>query len=158
MMNPALSRAATTFLKGALLLTFFLFAPAPAGGAETGAVELTIGTILASNEGEHFDPKLARMKEKLKVFKYRSYRLVKEESQRVFWQTDGRFAVPGGRSLVVVPQHYRNKQVSLKVRLLEGEKAFFDTTVQLPNRGNFLLGGPKHDGGVLIILISAAAG
>lgn len=120
-------------------------------------VQLRIGTILASNENEDFDPKLSRMKNQLEVIKYSSYRLIKEESQRVDWHSQAVFEIPGGRSLVVIPQEYRNQRLALKVRLLEGEKPLVDTTVRLRNRGYFLLGGPAHEGGVLILSISGIA-
>lgn len=139
-------------------LVLGLFA-ANLGAAERApqGVQLRIGTILASNESEDFDPKLSRMKNQLEVIKYSSYRLVKEESQRVDWRRNAVFEIPGGRSLVVVPQEYRNQRLALKVRLIEGEKPLLDTTVRLRNRGYFLLGGPAHEGGVLILSISATA-
>lgn len=139
-------------------LVLGLFA-ANLGAAERApqGVQLRIGTILASNESEDFDPKLSRMKNQLEVIKYSSYRLVKEESQRVDWRRNAVFEIPGGRSLVVVPQEYRNQRLALKVRLIEGEKPLLDTTVRLRNRGYLLLGGPAHEGGVLILSISATA-
>jgi len=118
-------------------------------------VQLNIGTILASNESDGFDSKLSKMKNQLEVIKYRSYHLVKEESQKVPWNGNAVFEIPGGRTLMVMPQEYRNNRVSLKVRLQEGEKPLLDTTVRIRNRGNFLLGGPAHEGGVLILSISA---
>jgi hypothetical protein len=81
--------------------------------------------------------------------------LIREESQKGSWQGNAVFEIPGGRSLLVTPQELRNNRISLKVRLLEGEKPIVDTTVRFPNRGNFLLGGPAHEGGVLILSISA---
>ena len=118
------------------------------------AVQLIIGTILASNESEDFDSKLSKMKNQLEVIKYRSYRLIKEESQKVPWLGNAAFEIPGGRTLTVVPQEYRNNRLALKVRLQDGEKPLLDTTVRIRNRGNFLLGGPAHEGGVLILSIS----
>lgn len=134
-----------------------LLLPAGVGGAEQKLprVQLRIGTILASNESEDFDAKLSKMKNQLEVIKYSSYRLIKEESQRVEWRANAIFEIPGGRSLVVIPQEYRNQRLALKVRLLEGEKPLLDTTVRLRNRGYFLLGGPPHEQGVLILSISA---
>lgn len=128
------------------------------GAADKGpqGVQLNIGTILASNESEDFDARLSKMKNQLEVIKYSSYRLIKEESQKVPWNGNALFEIPGGRTLTVMPQEYRNNRVSLKVRLLEGEKPLLDTTVRIRNRGNFLLGGPAHEGGVLILSISAA--
>lgn len=141
-----------------LLFSLWLLLLAGAGlGAEKGQreVQLKIGTIHASNETECLDPALSKIKNQLEVIRYRCYRLVKEETQKVPWQTNASFEIPGGRSLVVVPQEYRNQRLSLTVSLLEGDKPLLDTTVRLRNRGNFLLGGPAHEGGVLILSISA---
>lgn len=130
----------------------------PLWAAEGGPrrVQIKIGTILASNQSDEFDPKLSRMKNQLKVMKYRSYRLLKEQSQSVPWQVEAVFELPGGRRLAVTPQEYRDKGLGLKVRLSEGEKPLADTTVRLADNGNFLLGGPEHEGGVLIISIAAS--
>jgi hypothetical protein len=133
-------------------------APLGAADAEKGpqAVQLKIGTILATNQADCLDGQLAKMKQQLEVIKYRCYRLIREESQKASWEANTVFDIPGGRRLIVAPQEYRNNRVSLKVRLQEGEKPIVDTTVRFPNRGNFLLGGPAHEGGVLILSISAA--
>ncbi|MGH7775485.1 MAG: hypothetical protein ACREQA_24935 [Candidatus Binatia bacterium] len=143
-----------------LLFSLWLaFLSTDLGAAQKGqqAVQVQIGTILASNESEDFDPKLSKIKKQLEVIKYSSYRSIKEETKKVPWQTNVVFEIPGGRSLVVMPHEYRNQRLSLKVRLLQGDKPLLDTTVWLQNRGNFLLGGPPHEGGVLILSISAVA-
>ena len=141
------------------LFSLWLLVAAPLGAAEQPAqpVQLKIGTIIATNQAECLDSQLAKLKQQLEVVKYRCYRLIREESQKGTWQGNTVFEIPGGRSLVVQPFEFRNSRVSLKVRLLEGEKPIVDTTVRFPNKGNFLLGGPPHEGGVLILSISAAA-
>jgi hypothetical protein len=130
-----------------------------ADGAENGSkpVQVKIGTILASNESDQFDARLKPMERQLKVMKYRSYRLLKEDSQSVPWNDSATFEIPGGRSLAVSPQDSKDKQIALKVRLTEGTKPLLDTTVRLQGRGYFLLGGPPHEGGALVISISASA-
>jgi hypothetical protein len=120
-------------------------------------VQLKIGTILASNQNDEFDSKLAPLEKQLKVMKYRSYKLLKEESQNVQGQASATFSVPGGRSLVVTPQESKNNQHALKVHLQHGDKPVLDTTVRLKNGGNFILGGPPHEGGVLVLSIWATA-
>jgi hypothetical protein len=121
-------------------------------------VQVTIGTILVSNQNDEFDPKLKNMEKQLRVLKYRSYRLLKDETQTVPWRGDKSFDIPGGRSLTVTPQEFQNNRVSLKVRLTERNKPLLDTTVTVPNKGHFLyLGGPPHEGGTLVLSISAAA-
>jgi hypothetical protein len=121
------------------------------------SVHVTIVTVLASNQNDEFDAKLKGMEKQLKVLKYRSYRSLKNESQNVAWQGAGVFEIPGGLSLTVVPQEFRNNRIALKVRLTEGQKPLLDTTVRIPNKGNLILGGPPHEGGALVWSISAAA-
>lgn len=144
-------------LRLTLLFSFCLLPLASLRAAEKAPqeVELRIGIILASNGSDDFDPRLAKMKNQLEVIKFRSYRLIKEESKKVPWQNNAVFEIPGGHSLVVMPQEFRNRRLFVKVRLLGGEAPLLDTTVSLRNRGNFLLGGPAYEGGVLILSISA---
>jgi hypothetical protein len=131
--------------------------PTNAAESYSQAVRVKIGTILANNQSDEIDPKLNAVKNQLKVMKYRSYRLLKEETQDVPWRANAAFDIPGGRLLTVTPQEFRNKQLSLKVRLQQGDKPIVDTIVRLNDGGNFLLGGPAHEGGVLVLSISATA-
>jgi hypothetical protein len=141
------------------LFSLWLIFAAPLGAAEQPAqpVQIKIGTIMATNQAECLDSQLAKLKQQLEVVKYRCYRLMREDAQKGGWQANSSFDIAGGRSLHVTPLECRNNRVSLKVRLLEGEKPIVDTTVRFPNKGNFLLGGPAHEGGVLILSISAMA-
>jgi hypothetical protein len=142
----------------ALLFSFLgVLAAAYLGAAETASqpVRIKIDTILASNQNGDFDSRLKPLEKQLKVLKYRSYRLLKEESQDVVSQGNGSFQIPGGRTLIVSPQDFRDQQIALKVRLQGGEKPLLDTTLKLHNKGNFILGGPPHEGGVLVLAIWA---
>ena len=129
-----------------------------AGAAEKQpqSVQVSIGTILASNQNDEFDTKLKALETQMKVMKYRSYRLLKNESQTVPWQGEKVFEIPGGRSLAVTPQEFKENRISVKVRLTQGQKPVIDTTVRIPNKGNFIVAGPPHEGGVLVLSISAA--
>ncbi len=145
-----------------LVLLFSLVSIAMAVGGEAAekvpqAVQVTIRTILAGNKSDEFDPKLKDMEAQLKPLKYRSYRSLKDDGQTVPWQGTKSFDIPGGRTLTVVPQECQNNRIALKVRLTQGEKPVLDTTVRITNKGNFILGGPPHEGGTLVLSISAAA-
>ena len=145
-------------LKPSLLSSALLVAVhANAADNSIQPVQLKIGTILASNQSDEFDARLKPLEKQLKVMKYRSYRLLKEDSQSVPWNDSATFEIPGGRSLAISPQDSKDRQIALKVRLTEGPKPLLDTTVRLQSRGYFLLGGPPHEGGALVISISASA-
>jgi hypothetical protein len=144
----------------ALLFSAFLVSAVGLGGAaekNPQSVQVTIRTILAGNKADEFDAKLKGMEQQLKALKYRSYRSLKDDSKVVSWQGTQSFDIPGGRTLTVTPQEFQDNRIAVKVRLTEGEKPVVDTTVKIPNKGNFILGGPAHEGGVLVLSISAAA-
>ena len=120
-------------------------------------IKIKIVSILATNQTGEFDARLKPLEKQLRVLKYKSYRLLKEESQSVPPQGNGTFEVPGGRSLTVSPQDFSSQQIALKVHLQGSEKPLLDTTLKLKNKGNFILGGPPHEGGVLVLAIWATA-
>ncbi|HEY7553485.1 MAG TPA: hypothetical protein VIH18_01645 [Candidatus Binatia bacterium] len=144
----------------ALLFSFFLCSAAIsviAADKSFQSVQITIKTISASKQGDEFDARLAPLEKQLKALNYRSYRLLKEETQTARWQGNANFEIPGGRVLTVRPQEVTNNQLGLRVQLKQGDKPQLETTVRLINGGNFILGGPPHEGGVLVLSISATA-
>jgi hypothetical protein len=123
---------------------------------ESTGVELRIGAVFASNTEQSFDQRLATMRRQFDtLFPYTSYRLIKEELRTVAWGRQAGFDLPGGRYLLVIPREYKDGRVSMKLMLVEGSKPLFDTVVGLRNQGTFLIGGPRHQDGVLIIAIGA---
>jgi hypothetical protein len=130
---------------------------ATASLARAGGVNVTIGSVLATDGGQpEFDARLVAMKPQFdSLFRYSSYRLVKEETRALAWGEGASFDIPGGRYLVVAPKELRDAKVSMQVMLLEGGRPLVDTAVALRDHGVLLVGGPKQQEGVLIIAISA---
>lgn len=120
------------------------------------SVQVTVRSILASNQSNEFDPKLKNLEQQLKPLKQRSFRALKDDTQIIPWQGSKAFEIPGGRSLTIATQEFQNNRIGLKIRLTQGDKPLIDTVVKIPNKGNIILGGPAHDGGSLVLSISAA--
>ena len=135
-----------------------MLAVAITGTAQTQPqnIEVRIGAILASNQNDEFDARLKGLEKQLRVLKYRSYRLLTDKSENIPRNGNKVFEIPGGRSLMVTPQEFQDNRIALQVRLTDGKKPLLDTTVRIANKGNFILGGPPHEGGVLVLSISAA--
>jgi hypothetical protein len=120
------------------------------------AVEVRIGAVLASNSSQEFDARLASLHRQFDtLFPYSSYRLVKEERQRVPWGAKVGFDIPGGRYVMVIPREFKNDRVSMKVMVIEGSRPIVNTAVSLRNHATFLVGGPRQHEGVLILSIGA---
>ena len=64
-------------------LTFFVAAYLRAAENSPQTVAVKIETILASNQSGEFDSRLKALEKQLRVLKYRSYRLLNEESKNV---------------------------------------------------------------------------
>lgn len=129
---------------------------AGAAMAQPGGCELSIGAVVASNVGDEFDTRLAFLKKPLhSLFPYTSYRLLKRESRKVEWGGPAAFDLPGGRYVVIVPREFKDGRISLKVLVIDGSRPLVDTVLALRNEGTFLVGGPRHDSGVLLIAIGA---
>ncbi len=128
---------------------------APAAHAGAAGVTVTVGSVLATDGGPpEFDARLAAMKPQFdSLFRYASYRLMKRERRGLDWGQSASFDIPGGRYLVIAPKELRDSKVSMQVMLLEGGRPLIDTSVALRDHGVLLLGGPKQETGVLIIVI-----
>lgn len=127
-----------------------------ASSPAVSAVEVRIGAVLASNSSQEFDARLASLHRQFNsLFPYTSYRLVKEERQRVPWGAKVGLDIPGGRYVMVIPREYKNDRISMKVMVIEGARPIVDTAVSLRNHATFLVGGPRQHEGVLILSIGA---
>lgn len=134
-------------------VAFFASAAASYGG---GAVGVDIGVVLASTEGSSVDPSLASLRGKLSsMFNYSSYRMLDRQRKTLEVGQTGEFGLPGGRSIRVTPAPPSGAKMRLAVQLMEGQKNLLTTTLGLSRGGMVLVGGPRYQSGVLILLISA---
>ncbi len=120
------------------------------------AIEVHIGAVIASNTGQAFDQRLTSLRGPFdSLFRYTSYRLIREERRRVEWKREAGFELPGRRYLLVIPRGYKDGRVLLNLMLMQGRRPLLNTGIALRNHGTFLLGGPHHEDGVLIVSIGA---
>lgn len=123
-------------------------------------VELRVETVLATNSSTEFDNRLTDMKSQLeRTFHYSSYHLVQEVRRKVKWGQQEDFSLPGGRLLQIVPKEYINHRIALQVMLMEGStpSPLMNASLSFPNNGMVFFAGRRHQSGILIIRIGAAA-
>jgi hypothetical protein len=142
-----------------LVMVWSALSELSARAADSDGVDLRIGAVVASNSGDIFDSRLASLRRQFhSLFPYTSYRLLKEERRRVHWGGRAGFDLPGGCYVLVIPKEYRDNRISLKLVLVRDSRPLVNTVVALRNEGTFLVGGPRHQDGVLIIAIGAQSG
>ncbi|RMG11510.1 MAG: hypothetical protein D6729_17855 [Deltaproteobacteria bacterium] len=136
---------------GALLL---LAAAQPAWAGTEVSIQVTV--VHASHAGKRVDPALKDLQRQLEDFGFTSYVLEDQRKLTLKLKAPGEVPLPGGRVLTVTPVA-REPDGRLKIRVAIGPKKILDTTVIVEPGGTFIIGGPKYEGGVLMIAVSHLA-
>ncbi|HEX9191321.1 MAG TPA: hypothetical protein VF847_04440 [Candidatus Deferrimicrobiaceae bacterium] len=141
----------------AIAILALLLLPGGSGSAfAADTVSVEIGSVYASNEGASMDPVLGNIRGKLQsMFNYTSYKLLDRKRRSLAVGETGEFELPGRRTMRVTPQPAQGNKVRLSVQITEGAKNLLNTTLGLSRGGMVLVGGPTHQSGVLILIISA---
>jgi len=136
------------------ILLLLLLAAAPSEAADTVSVD--VGAVYASNEGTSIDPALATIRGKLHaMFNYTSYRMLARKRRSLSVGETGEFDLPDRRTMWATPLPAPGNKVRLSIRIDEGSRKLLTTTLGLRRGGMVLVGGPSHQAGVLILIISA---
>ena len=143
---------------GASVLSFFLLllllAAIPSEAADT--VTIDVGAVYASNEGASIDPALGKIRGKLRsMFNYTSYRMLDRKRRSLSVGETGEFELPDRRTMRATLLPARRDKVRLSIQISEGSRSLLTTTLGLRRGGMVLVGGPPHQAGVLILIISA---
>ena len=135
-------------------LLFLLLAAVPSGAADTVSVD--VGAVYASNEGTSIDPALGTIRGKLhSMFNYTSYRMLDRKRRSLSVGETGEFELPGRRTMRATALPAQGDKVRLSIQISDGPRNLLTTTLGLRRGGMVLVGGPTHQAGVLILLISA---
>ncbi|HXH82334.1 MAG TPA: hypothetical protein VNN07_05325, partial [Candidatus Tectomicrobia bacterium] len=104
------------------------------------------------------DERLQRFLPKLRqLFSYREYTSLERYRAEVPVGTTQQWAVPGDRTLEVVPEAVAGETVRMRVRLLRGPVLELGTSILAARGSPAVIGGPRHANGVLIIIVWANA-
>jgi hypothetical protein len=118
---------------------------------------ISVSTILAARDDTTIDPKLkTHIGELQSMFNYTSYRLLGGENLTLDPGQSGTVSLPGEHQLNITLQHIRGDRANIALRMTKQNQSVFQTNIQLLNRGNLFVGGPKYLNGNLIFRISSA--
>jgi len=123
-------------------------------GEEVG---IGVRVILASHQEKALDARLQDIQKNLDTLNYSSYQLLQERSFRLAQGQSGQLPLAGNKELHVKLLQEQGGTAEIAVEILQGGKGIFKTTAKLKKGGTLLIGGPKHEEGVLILAIAAQA-
>lgn len=132
----------------------YIFLPPASAKAQ---VLTDIKVIYAAIGPEQFDSRLKPILHELKsVFKYTSYKLLKEQRFELHFNQEGRVSLPGNRTLLILPSDTDGKRIRYQINIQKNNHSIFQTQVMLKNGNSITIGGPELDSGVLLVNISGA--
>lgn len=141
-----------TFLFPFILVIFLTLS-----SQETWAqIPTRLRVIEASNVGGTIDPSLKELHNQLSsLFKYTSYRLLRDERLQLTLNQTTILSIHPGRSIEITPLKFQANTAELRVRIKREKTDILDTQVRLPPGRTVLIGGPKHGEGVVILAFSS---
>jgi hypothetical protein len=116
---------------------------------------LPVGLKPVGGEGDErliaFMPKLRQL------FRYKDYASLARYRAEVPVGTLQTWPIPGDRELEVLPESVSGDTVRMRVKLTRGTMNEIVTNIQAARGNPAVIGGPKHENGVLIIIVWANA-
>ncbi len=124
--------------------------------ASPAQVQTRVQVIEASNVGSVIDPSLRDLHGQLgSLFRYTSYRLLKDERLNLSPNQPGTVPIHEGRSIEITQVGFQANTAEIRVRIRRDGAELLNTQVRLSPGRTVLIGGPKHGEGVVILALSA---
>ncbi len=121
--------------------------------APAGKSNITIRVVHATQSGR-VDPALKAVEAQLKFTRFTGFAQLSSNTAQVATGAETAVPVPGGRRLRVELLSRTPTQARARVRLFEAGEPLADSTQVVPRGKTILIGGPKFDGGVLLLLVT----
>ncbi len=111
--------------------------------------------IEASNVGTMVDPTLRELHHQLSsLFRYTSYRLLRDEQLQLVLRQTTILPLPPGRSIEMTPLKFQANTAELRVKIKRDRTEILDTQIRLDRGRTVLIGGPRQGEGVIILAFS----
>ena len=122
-------------------------------------LQVNVEVIKAERGSSFVDPELEDLvKEIGPVLNYTGFSLQKKIMIRLEMEKKEEVSLSSDRSLELQFLGYEEKKARLSVKISEKSRETFRTVILMVNKGNAMIGGPPHEGGVLLIRIGAEFG
>ncbi len=126
----------------------------PSRPKEAARVEVEVLVIHATEAHTRVDPNLRSLMRHVKHLKFTGFSLLSKSTVTVGDGQNESMNIVGSRRLKVDLISHDDKQAKARFRLFKGDKSILDTTVRIDRNRTFLVMGPSHDGGVLMLPVT----
>jgi len=127
------------------------------GGKATASdkVQAKVLVVHATEDGKYIDPKLKNLERHLQHLKYSSYRVMTQESVALTKDESEKVSVEGGWDVNITLLSTSGDKARFRVRVSSKKGNLADITVAVARGRTFVVSGPKYNGGILLIPITA---
>ena len=118
------------------------------------SLQVSVEVIKADRNSKEVDPQLKDLiKELTPVLNYSSFTLLKKSVIKLAPEEKAEVILSSSRVLRLQFLGFEADQARVSVWILEKDMETFRTTLLLVDKGSVLIGGPPHEGGVLLLRI-----
>ena len=113
--------------------------------------------VVHAQPGEaSIDPELRRWSRHLRHLRYDRFTLLDRTSATLVPDRPQSFSITGGREVTVTLLRRSPENCRLRIQMFRGGRKLVDTTVAVNRNGTFIVAGPRHGEGILVLPITAS--
>ncbi|MCB9742499.1 MAG: hypothetical protein H6740_07870 [Alphaproteobacteria bacterium] len=131
--------------------------PTPAAESAENIEKVNIQLMVVhAKEGEaYIDPRLKNIERHLEILRYNNFTVLQSNKSPVAVGKETSFQVEGGRKVTVGLLSVDAKRARVRVQMFKQGNKLVDTTVAINRGSTMMVAGPRHEGGILILPITA---
>ena len=121
----------------------------------SGKVEVSVMVVHATDKGE-VDPRLESLKRQFEIMRFQGFKLLSHDREELADGQSMTVNMVGGNKVRIKLLDRTNAQARVRIELYRDNDKRLDTTVRINRNRIFLVGGPKHEDGVLVFPITVS--
>lgn len=131
--------------------------PSPPERAEpvSQRVDVELMVVHATNAHSRVDSRLRALLPHLRHLNYTGFDVLEVRRDDLSPAQETTFSIAGDRRMKLQLLEVDERQAKLRVRMYNQQGRLLDTTVSIHRNRSFIVAGPQHDGGVLILPVTA---
>lgn len=119
-------------------------------------VRVQVLLVHATAGESYMDPALRRWGRHLRHLRYDSYKLLERRRAALLPDRGREFEILGDRRIEVTLLRKNERNARLRVQMYRRGQRLVDTTVTVNRNGTFIMAGPAHQDGILVLPITAS--
>ncbi len=128
--------------------------PQPQAPPMAKKVQVDVMVVYANNESNRVDPSLEPVMQQLRFTPFKSFTRLQTQSSSLEVGEEASFSIAGGRRIKIELLSRDEKQAKIRLRMFTNGEKKLDTTVSIWRNRSFMVAGPHHQEGRLVLPIT----